>query len=80
MIQRKIKIYKSLVYDIEGGLGVKESDRTYASRNPVHVARSKTKLAEEKKALETKKSQKNVENTVAVPQKKGILKNARPAP
>ena len=39
MISKKIKIYKSLVFDIEGGLGVKESERTYTSESPIKYAK-----------------------------------------
>jgi hypothetical protein len=35
MINKKIKIYKSLVYEIEGILGIDESERTYASSNTI---------------------------------------------
>lgn len=80
MINKKIKIYKSLVFDIEGGLGVDVSERTYMSSNPIHMATSKSK-AEEQAALQVQQppfSEKKAE--VSAPQKKGILKKKAPTP
>lgn len=65
MINKKIKIYKSLLYEIEGSLGIDESERTYASSNTIQNIESK----------KTTSASDSVKNLPNIP-KKGILKSS----
>ena len=43
MIRKKIQIYRTIVHDIEGGLGIDEADRTYSLGQKLTMLEAKNK-------------------------------------